>query len=332
MTALLAGDQDAVERAAGMLCPLALGGSAEARDALREYVRHGEHWTDVLEEMAAAWPVVWWDDLADVARARLDGERPDLWRSEPWVRWRDRIPVRVPGPRSGGHAYPLDLRSDLLLARLADPDAPERARTDALRLLSDRPAEPALLPLVPTLGSADGERPLPLLPRAVRRLGALAVPAAREWARDERAWLSWTGVAVLTEHGDSQDVPVLVAELEADWQRTNWCGPKVIADGLARFGPAAAEAAPLLRRYWALTPHSYERPAYLKALAAIDPAGIEPAYVESLWDCEEEARLLGIASAPDLPSVRERVAALADDPMERPDVREAANARIHGRG
>lgn len=332
VTALLAGDQDAVGRAAGILVPLALDGSAEAREALREYVRHGEHWTDVLGDMAGAWPLAWWDDLADVARARLDGERPDLWRSEPWVRWRDRIPVRVPEPRPGGHAYPLEPRSDLLLARLADRGEAERAKIDALRLLSGRPAEPALLPLVPTLGSADGERPLPLLTRAVRRLGALAVPAAREWARDERRWLSWTGVLVLAEHGDARDLPVLMADLEADWERHIWCGPHIVAEALARIGPSAAEAAPLLRRYWALTPHSYERPAYLKALAAIDPAGIEHAYVESLWDCEEEARLLGIASAPDAPSVRDRVAALAADPMERPEVREAANTRMRGLG
>ncbi|MEV8099235.1 hypothetical protein [Kitasatospora sp. NPDC085879] len=97
---------------------------------------------------------------------------------------------------------------------------------------------------------------------------------------------------------------------------------------MARFGRRAAEAAPLLRRFWSHTPHSYERPAYLEALAAVDPAGLEPAYTESLWDCESPARLLGIASAPELPHVRARIASLRDDPMEEPEVRAAAAERL----
>ncbi|MFE0378087.1 HEAT repeat domain-containing protein, partial [Streptomyces inhibens] len=111
-----------------------------------------------------------------------------------------------------------------------------------------------------------------------------------------------------------------------------WGGPDRLAAGLARFGPAAAEAAPALRRFWLCTPHSYERPAYLKALAAIDPAGLDRAYTESLWDCESHARLLGIASAPDVPLVRQRLARLRDDPMEEPEVRAAAGERLAAGG
>ncbi|MFE0457921.1 hypothetical protein ACFW1A_01510 [Kitasatospora sp. NPDC058965] len=98
---------------------------------------------------------------------------------------------------------------------------------------------------------------------------------------------------VLAEHGETRDLPVLIGELVARWKARDWCGPERLAAGLARFGPQAAEAAPLLRRFWLRTPHSYERPAYLKALAAIDPAGLEHAYVESLWDSESDALSAG---------------------------------------
>ncbi|MFI0712515.1 hypothetical protein ACH4SK_18090 [Streptomyces inhibens] len=121
-------------------------------------------------------------------------------------------------------------------------------------------------------------------------------------------------------------------ELAAHEEARQWCGPDRLAAGLARFGPAAAEAAPALRRFWLCTPHSYERPAYLKALAAIDPAGLDRAYTESLWDCESNARLLGIASAPDVPRVRQRLARLRDDPMEEPEVRAAAGERLAAGG
>lgn len=57
---------------------------------------------------------------------------------------------------------------------------------------------------------------------------------------------------------------------------------------------------------------------------AIDPTGLDEAYIESLWDCEKRARLLGIAMAPQLPQTAERIAVLRDDPMEISEVRAAA--------
>jgi alkylhydroperoxidase family enzyme len=123
-------------------------------------------------------------------------------------------------------------------------------------------------------------------------------------------------------------IPVLVTELAGQWRTRTWCGPEATAGRLSRFGPAAAEAVPYLRRFWLRTPHSYERAAYLEALAAIDRGGLDQAHTESLWDCEDRARLLGIAHAPDHPDTVERIAALRDDPMEDPEVRAAAEARL----
>ncbi|MFE7835711.1 hypothetical protein ACFU53_06480 [Streptomyces sp. NPDC057474] len=181
---------------------------------------------------------------------------------------------------------------------------------------------------MPDLAEANGELPLPGLGVAALRLGPLAVPEARAWAVDGRSWLSWIGVQVLAEHGAAQDLPVLLAELEAHEQARQWCGPSTVAAGIARFGTAGEEAAPALRRLWLRTPHSYERPDCLRALAAVAPAGLDFAYTESLWDCESNARLLGIAHAPDLPRVRERLAELRDDPMEEAEVRAAAGKRL----
>ncbi|MGP8304426.1 hypothetical protein ACTPOK_42355 [Streptomyces inhibens] len=332
VVSLLAGDEDECERATSILELLAVSGSAEAREALRAYIREGEHWVDVLESVVGSWPVEWWDDLVDIARARLSGEESLLWRSDPWVRWGT-------GHRTSAHPRPQGAQTvevgpsrRRLLAVLADPDTADGAKAEALHTLAGRPPEPDLIPLVPGLGTVDGERPLPWLVRAVERLGSLAVPEARVWAADERGWLSWTGIRILAEHGEAQDLPALMRELAAHEEARQWCGPDRLAAGLARFGPAAAEAAPALRRFWLCTPHSYERPAYLKALAAIDPAGLDRAYTESLWDCESNARLLGIASAPDVPPVRQRLTRLRDDPMEEPEVRAAAGERLAAGG
>lgn len=326
--ALLVGDGDDCERATGILELLALSGSVEAREGLRGYVREGEHWIDVLESVAGVWPVEWWDDLADVARDRLGGGRPRLWRSEPWVRWRvgagTNTPVRPPRP----HTIDMGPSSRRLLEVLTDDGSAAHARNLALRTLAGRPPEPALIPLVPDLAEVNGELPLPGLGVTVLRLGPLAVPEARAWAVDGRPWLSWIGVQVLAEHGTAQDLPVLMAELSAREEARQWCGPSTLAAGIARFGAAGAEAAPVLRRLWLRTPHSYERPDCLKALAAVAPAGLDFAYVESLWDCESSARLLGITHAPALPQVRERLARLRDDPMEEAEVRSAAGKRL----
>jgi hypothetical protein len=335
------------EQASDVLELLARGGSEQAREALRTYVARGEHWQDVLVTLAAGWPVEWWDDLAMVASSRLAGEEPDLWRSEPWVRWRERGTLTTAGtrtratrPRVGrpGKALP-ELTGGQLLALLADPGKPDRVKTGALRELSGRPPEPGLIPLVSSLRSSTGlpqgpsgqeELPLPLLGAAVRALGPLAVPAARAWAVDRRGWLAWIGCTVLAAHGTERDLPFLVVKLAGMWARGEWCGPSRVAEGLARFGPLAAEAVPVLRRFWLWTPHSYERPACLRALAAIDPSGpgLDRAYAESVWDCEAAARLLGVASGPDRPEARADLARLRDDPMEEPEVRSAAGQRL----
>ncbi|MGW6690873.1 hypothetical protein [Streptomyces sp. NPDC054961] len=322
---LLGGDEKECERAADVLQLLALGGDDEAREALRSHVREGAHWVSVLESVSGLWPLEWWEDLGGVARARIGGEPEPPWFSEPWTRFGIEVQRPDPGPA------PLDLSGladGELLDLLAGVRSGNSGRVAALRELSRRDPVEGLIPLVPSLVTADGRRPLPLLRKAVDRLGPLAVAAARRWVDDEREWLARLGSDVLADHLGPEVIPVLVAELTDQWRARAWCGPDATAKRLARFGPAASGAVADLRRFWLHTPHSYERAAYLEALAAIDTGGLDDARTESLWDCEEQARLLGIAHAPDRPEALERITALRDDPMETPETRAAAAARL----
>ncbi|MFE3557812.1 hypothetical protein ACFXKW_23525 [Streptomyces sp. NPDC059193] len=319
---LLAGDEEQWERAAYVLERLALAGSDEAREGLRAYVREGEHWVRALETIADDWPTEWWEDLGDVARARFGGEEDVMWSSAPW----DRFGIEVPAHRVPPRPSLDGLCTDELLQLLAVDGSEFNTKVDALRALARREPAVGLIPLVPSLG--NGHRPLPFLWMTISRLGALAVPAARTWAVDEREWLARLGKDVLADHPGPEALPGLIAELTGQWETRTWCGPDETAKRLAHLGPEAAEAVPLLRAFWLHTPHSYERADYLQALAAIDPAGLDEAYTEALWDCEERTRLLGIASAPHQPRTAERLTVLRDDPMEIPEVRAAAGARL----
>jgi hypothetical protein len=136
-------------------------------------------------------------------------------------------------------------------------------------------------------------------------------------------------VYVLADHGDVTDVPTLLAA----WERLarepgQHCGYDVVAEGLARIGgPAAGRVVPWLRERW-VTPHSHERAAYLRALLVLDPDGTEPLLAEGLWDCEEAVRAIAAQRAALTPAVRDRLAALRDDPIEENGVRAAAAARL----
>ncbi|MFC9948538.1 hypothetical protein [Streptomyces pratensis] len=320
----LAGDEEACLRACGVLELLALAGSGDAREGLRAHVHGGEHWVRVLESLSARWPPEWWEDLGDVARARIGTEAELPLSAEPWTRFGIEVQSSpfVPRPSLNG------LSTTELLALLAGARTEGNTKVDALRALNAREPVEELIPLVPLLDMSNGRRPLPLLGRAVARLGTLAVPAARGWAQEDRPWLALLGADVLAEHPGPEALPGLVDGLAEQWTARAWCGPDRTARRLARFGPDAARAVPCLRRFWLHTPHSYERTAYLEALAAIDRDGLEHVYAESLWDCEETTRLLGITSAPMNPETVDRIAVLRDDPMETAEVRAAARTRL----
>ncbi|MFI7291381.1 hypothetical protein ACIBRY_32745 [Streptomyces anulatus] len=98
---MLAGDEEACLRACEVLELLALAGSDEAREGLRAYVRNGEHWVHVLESVAASWPPEWWEDLRDVAHARIRAETELPYFFEPWTRFGIETQSRPLVPRPG---------------------------------------------------------------------------------------------------------------------------------------------------------------------------------------------------------------------------------------
>ncbi|MFJ5229374.1 hypothetical protein ACIQBJ_05675 [Kitasatospora sp. NPDC088391] len=325
--ALLDAGQQDNWRSHGLLAVLARTGSAEARAALSRYVRSGHHWwQDVLDTLSAEWPVAWWDGLRADALRLLAGAEPDHPGSACWAHWGTAAPEvpREPRPRSAPDAA-------LLLAELADPGTSDIGRVIRVRALADGPPVPELLPLVPQLWCAgqSGPKPraLPYLGGEVKRLGPLALGPARAWAASGEPWLAALGLDVLADLGTTADLPLLLAELERRWTSRDWDAPDRLADGLARLGPAAADAAPTLHRFWSETPHSLERPGYLRALTAVAPAAAAPLLHESLWDCERPARLHALTHAPDTPELLARAAELRDNPVEHPQVRAAAARR-----
>ncbi|MFF4444595.1 hypothetical protein [Streptomyces sp. NPDC001502] len=325
----MAGDEEALWRAASVLELLALAGDTEAAEGLRDYVRTGTHWAGVLESIATEWPRHWWEELGDVARERIADEEEPPWAREPWELFgiaRDPRAPQASRPDTGRER----LGTEQLLALIAAPGATGSDRTYALRTLVRRGPQPGLIPLVPLLGAPGGARPLPLVRSALRRLGARAVPAARGWAQDEREWLARLGADVLADHPGPGALPRLLRELAGHQETGQWCGPDDVARRLAHLGPVAAAAAAPLRALVHRTPHTYERADYLEAIAAVDPGTAQDLYTECLWDCEERTRLFAVAAAPAVPEVRERLAALRDDPMEDPDVRAAAAERAEG--
>ncbi|SBT39187.1 hypothetical protein [Micromonospora auratinigra] len=300
--------------------------------ALRDLVREGDRWHEVLASLARDWPVDQWDDLYDTVADRLGDLDPAQvhWLSPPWPRWADRdrriadavAATRLrPGPArpfagSTGTAL-LDLLGDA--TRTAD-------WRPALRELRRRPPEPALLDLVDPLLAADVGYPLHA---ALTHLGPLAVPAARHWATAPRHPLHWTALLLLAEHGEARDAGALLDGLAwLDGRPDDLCGYDRLLTGLVRLDtPRRAEALPWLRRLW-FSPHSYERAAYLRARLRVDADDAARCLREGLWDCEADVRLLAARHVALGPEVRDRLRALRDDLLETPEVRAAAAARI----
>ncbi|MGW4942460.1 hypothetical protein ACWEOZ_12855 [Actinoplanes sp. NPDC004185] len=161
-------------------------------------------------------------------------------------------------------------------------------------------------------------------------------PAAREPAvppDDEKREPAdpdrWNRLLFATAHGDESDVPLLLDGIAwLDTRAGDRCGYDRLVDGLARIGgPGTAGVPKLLRRLW-FTPHSYERASYLRAYLALDPDGAESGLREGLWDCEADVRVLAVQRVRLSSWIRERVVYLRDDPIETPEVRDAAAARL----
>jgi hypothetical protein len=323
----------------GVLDVLGRAGVDGAADEVRRYIAAGDRWLEALDTVARSWPVERWDDLYSVVRGRLDAAvREDaVWPGLPWSRWADRDPDIAAAIRAvEARARPVvrrfaDESDGALLAMLAEP-ARAGDWDPALRELYRRPPDPNLIDLVDGMLAADREavtRSSVPLGMALDRLGPRAVPTARRWAAEPGHPLRWTAFRLVAAYGDAIDAALLIAGLDwLDSRADDLCGYHELVTGLARLGgPTAAAALPRLRRLW-FSPHSYERPSYLRALVALNPAGAERVVVEGLWDCETDVRLLAAERAPLTAGTRQRLRYLRDDPIEAQKVRAVAAARL----
>jgi len=92
---------------------------------------------------------------------------------------------------------------------------------------------------------------------------------------------------------------------------------------------AAAESIPFLIQAYAEAPYSLARTRALRALRPhASQQGVSELLVESLWDCESEARHIACVAVPltELAALR-RSRALAGDVFEDAEVRKAAAGR-----
>jgi hypothetical protein len=321
-----------------VLAALARTDVSAAAAALRRYVCEGERWVEALQAVAGTWPGEWWDDLAPFVAARAADASPEevFFGGEPWSSWagRDRridVLIERARPSVDWRCPSLSYRDAPiagLLALLADPDAqPELLSAVLHEFARHRGPEPRLLDLAGRLGARPDVQWIGLA-HALTKLGPQTVGHARQWARSPSHPLWWRAVVTLTEHGDADDVPALLNALDRlDDDEDDWCGYDDLARGFARLG--VTEAAPRLRSLWRLSPHSFERAAYVEALLTLDPDATRQQLPDALADCEGDVRLVAARHAPLTGEVRRRLGRLRDSPIEKPDVRAAAADRLN---
>lgn len=334
-----ADDDNQFDLAVGVLAALARAGAEQPREALRSYVLDGVRWPDVLSALSSSWPVEWWDDLWTGAAGRVGEVDPtELWPGEqPWRSWRGRdrrLDAVLDGrPAARSRRGDLATASDaelLALLRSTSTDAPTLSLVLARLRHRGRPV-PEVLDLVDRLAPV---RPAGLF-GVLRQLGPQVVAPARAWAGDRDHPLFRDAPHLLADHGDEQDIPVLLAAL--DRLADDWCGHDVLAEGLARIlagsSPAAHRdtRAMLVRRLrWltAASPHSYERASHLRGLLLLDPHRTTARLPIHLLDCEPAVRLLAARHTPLTDDAHRWLTELRDDPIEEDDVRGAAADRL----
>lgn len=332
--------------AMGVLETLALAGDYRAREALRAYVRDGVRWIDVLESIGPAWAAEWCNDLFEVAATRLRPSDADeiFADGKPWALWTGRdakvdavldaarrrtTSARVFAAQAKSFS---DANTSDLLAKLLSTSADLPTRRAVMVELRRRDPDPRLLEVAARVRDLE----LPFIGRELRRLGAVAGPAARGWAADPDHPLCWTGQRILADHGDAEDVPALLAALDQLDAGAGWCGFDDITAGLTRLlegeaGSARDRLVRTLHRLLRGSPHSYERASYLASLLQLEPAETTRILPVCLLDCEPGVRRIAVQHAPLTDDAVTWLTELAGDLIEEQDVRDAAAARLASR-
>jgi hypothetical protein len=291
-------DEWRIDLASGVLADLAVRGDSTAMAALREYLRRGRHWAWVLDTLWEAGDSALMRGVDAIVLARADdGELRAAAdpHAGPWSAWsilHPRVRAAMPSRgRSGrGGAAPSDGPS-WTDGELADQVRTTRSRAALVEL--GRRTSPVVLDLAEEPALRNGFGVLAGLAPALRGLGAAAVPRARGWVAGADPFLVDHGTDVLAAHGGTGDVPALLRVLTAAAEREEWCAAEAPARGLGRL--RAGAAAPVLRRLWAETGHSYARTAFLAGILGTAPHDADRYLTEAADDCEPGVRDLARA-------------------------------------
>lgn len=158
---------------------------------------------------------------------------------------------------------------------------------------------------------------------------AMTLPIARAWFNQENRHKESVAEDLLEQHATAEDYPMVLRvwtkhiEAAEDIDTYYTCS---LLDILSRFrdiGPV-----PYVERVFIESGYTLARYRAAGAMQANAPQLFAETYAyECLWDCAEETRQLGCESVSlDVPGARQRLQAMADDPLE--SVREAARHRV----
>jgi hypothetical protein len=320
-------DEDRTNLTVDVLAHLVRLGRREAAVPLRRYAREGGNWYAALAELVDLDDPALAEGLDEVAAARCDDQElawlcgADGAVTRKWAERHPRIAaVRRPDLRAHEPRAALAGRTDDDLAALARGDGEE---VTAAILELGRRRSPVVLDLAEELlpcGAHDGP-----LCRAVRDLGARALPRARAWAADRRCYHD-VAIDVLAAHGTEQDAPALLDALDTALAEEDWDLAAVPAGGLGRL--RSRRAIPPLLHAWEQSASSQLRVGVLGALTAIDRHVAEPYLVEGLWDCEDGVRRIAAGAVPLEGEARDRLRRLRRESAEDPCVRSVAAGRL----
>jgi hypothetical protein len=324
------GDGHRTGLAIGVLGALARAGRGAATDLLRRYVARGWNWSWALHELAdLPWPQALTGlDTAVLGRLSEAELVREVGPGEPWAADQPRVRAALEAAEVSTRRGPVPASIDVASlpgAQLAEcvlalgADSRYAARELARR------GDVLLLDLAEEWLPRRPGGPGAVLSGALRQFASDALLGrAREWARAGRPCRS-SGVDLLAERGDASDAQVILNELDAALSEGWWRDLPGLVEGLGRIRCSDAEA--LILRAWDAQ-YSYTRPRVLWALVEIGSRAAPRIAEEALWDCEESAREQAVRVVGGFDrSIRERLDALADDPLEADDIRAAASAR-----
>jgi len=308
------------------------------------------------------------EDLAAVAAREQDELRNAFSNSDlPWRRWAAKEPrlralleesnmAREPGPRPTTRE-PDTAMSTAELLSIAEP----RNGVEVARVLSDRRDAASIAALVRAARADDRDERLaayralgsqgntellehvasrleadpggpphraarPAMLRYLERLPAeLTLPRARAWVGQSSGAVI-AAEHILARHALPEDRALVERTLTTALDQGAIYRACSMVEALATI--ADPRSAPLLVSVFERIPYSWARPGVLRALVAVKTKSATELAHEALWDCEEEARELGVRHVANGRSARGRLAEMAVDRFERQPVRTAAQTRL----